>query len=181
MMLFYILLLSLITTLPAASSPTDCIEAIESAVSQFLFLGAGEVALNCSNDLVSHSLWASAKKYCKENEILAGSVVLTEDCLESHSQLIPYRQVLPQLTDDYLKGLPVVNFNNISQHKVWNTSILISQDLYGIAKRTNVGKFTAYQSTPTDCISDCIVKTKRNSWTLRVSILLSINSMLLID
>lgn len=139
MILLLVILLS-IATAPAIASPIDCIEAVESAVSQFLFVGADEGSIDCSNDLVSHSLWAAAKQYCDNNEIQEGSAVLNGDCLESHSQLIPFSEVLPQLTDSYLDGLPIVDFSDIGEHKVWNTSVLISRQLYDIAKRTNVSE-----------------------------------------
>lgn len=133
-MKFISLILSLgVTTVFALNNPIACLGAIESAVSNFRFL---HEASTCSGNLSVHSLWAAANVYCTPEEIAAGSASLRPLCYGD--ELIHYSEIQPDLTNEYVHSLPVVNFEDIQQKKVWHTAVLLSPELYAIGLQSEV-------------------------------------------
>ena len=53
-------------------------------------------------------------------------------------ELVPYSEVLPLLTEEYLAALPVVSYEDIDPTKLWNTSVMLSESLYHTGARTTV-------------------------------------------
>lgn len=42
-------------------------------------------------------------------------------------ELTPYSKMLPDLTEDYINSLPLVEYSDIEAGTVWNTSIQLSK------------------------------------------------------
>ncbi|RHZ65509.1 ferric reductase family protein [Aspergillus thermomutatus] len=117
----------------ALGSPISCVSAIEKAISDFKFPNEESA---CTGNLSVHSLWAAAKTYCSPEEIRAGSAYLLGNC--DGGELVPYSQIEPQLTEEYMQSLPVVNFENLQERKLWHTAVLLSPELYTIALQSQV-------------------------------------------
>ncbi len=122
--------------------PIECLNGIRTAVSEFIFVDNLEADywVNICNDTLGvHSVWAAAKLYCTLDEIVAGSGLLGPYCEEyGFVELTPYETVLPDLTDEYINSLQVVNFEDIDETAVWNNSVLISKVLFDASRRTTV-------------------------------------------
>ena len=121
---------------------TDCIDGISSDVTSFTF-GDVEVgnyyATLCNGTLSTTSLWAAAKLYCSQLEIEAGEKLVASWCTEyGETTLVPYAQVEPTLTKEFIASLPVVNYEDIAAAQVWNTSVVISKDLFIAGYKTSV-------------------------------------------
>ncbi|OAP60926.1 hypothetical protein AYL99_05928 [Fonsecaea erecta] len=85
------------------------------------------------------SMWAAAKVYCTPREIEAGEKQFSGYCEEyGNVQLIPYAEVLPNLTNEYIKSLPVAQYSDIEDLTVFNTSVMISRSLYKAGRDTYV-------------------------------------------
>lgn len=85
-------------------------------------------------------MWAAAKVYCTEKEISAGEEWARGSCTGVGFDLrVSYAALLPNLTDEAIAALPVVDFaDTLDITHVWNTSVLISEALYDTGKRTVV-------------------------------------------
>ncbi|TVY91322.1 putative ferric reductase transmembrane component [Lachnellula willkommii] len=149
-----------------SAAPSDCLNGIEEAISKFVFaeevgpphqglcqneeaiskfVFAGEVEPPyqslCQNNLSLFSMWAAAKVYCiTEEQISAGEQWLRGYCTGAgFDLLVPYATLLPNLTDDAIAALPVVDFaDTLDTTHVRNTSVLISEALYDTGKKTIV-------------------------------------------
>ena len=119
-----------------------CLDGISTAITEFVFRGGtpddyyGNL---CTNKLSVHSMWAAAKLYCRPREITAGEKLIGGWCTEYGSvTLVPYSKVLPDLTDDYISSLQVVNYRDINETKTWNKPVLLSQGLAFAGEKTTV-------------------------------------------
>lgn len=125
----------------AVDPATDCVEGTVAATQMF---GLGDPELGyyenmCQNMISVVSMWAAAKLYCTPNEIEAGFNLYAPYCTEYGGvELIPYSEVLPLLTDEYIASLPVVGLEDLDAGTIWNTSILISKDLWSLGARSEV-------------------------------------------
>jgi hypothetical protein len=127
--------------LNGVSFSTECLDGIVTAVTHFTFAGADPDYYKtlCTYDLSVYSMWTAAKLYCKPAEIAAWSAEYQGYCERYRNiRLVPYIEVEPELTDAYIKSLPVVKFEDIDMTKLWNSSILISKSLHEIGQRTIV-------------------------------------------
>ncbi|TVY24474.1 Ferric/cupric reductase transmembrane component [Lachnellula hyalina] len=140
-MYFILIFLTYFSSFTAAV-PSDCLNGIEEALSTFVFAEAVTPFQSlCQNNLSLFSMWAAAKVYCiTEEQISAGEEWAQVYCTEvGYDLLVPYATILPNLTDDAIAALPVVDFvDRLDTTHVWNTSVLISEALYDTGKRTIV-------------------------------------------
>lgn len=84
-------------------------------------------------------MWAAAKTYCTPKQIKAGSDLLSGYCIKyGETTLIPYSEVLPILTDDFIASLPQVDLDDKDPTKIWNTSLMLTKHLYNLGYRTTV-------------------------------------------
>lgn len=134
----------------AVDKDTGCLDGIRTAVSDLLFNGTDPTdyyGTLCTNKLVVTSLWASAKVYCTPRQIQAGFKLLDGYCVEyGNVKLTPYSEVLPVLTNSFIKSLPVAQYSDIEDATVFNTSVLISRPLYKAAKDTVVRLENTYSN-----------------------------------
>ncbi|KAJ5156900.1 uncharacterized protein N7482_008000 [Penicillium canariense] len=139
------LLVFLLTSVQSVlSGSIECINGIQTAVATFKFTGEKGGAFTCVGNHHVYSLWAAAKVYCTEDEIEAGSMYLAHICLPRKTPLVPYSTVDPHLTPDYIQSLPVVTFKDVEKKRNWNTSVLLSQELYEIAVRSTTAMDKQY-------------------------------------
>ena len=129
-------------SLGAVDEYTGCLGGIETAISYLTFNGTDPEDYYgnlCTNKIVVTSMWAAAKLYCTPKQIEAGVKQFGGYCTEYGGvTLTPYLNVLPVLTDDYIKSLPVAQYSDIGAGTVWNTSVLISRSFYKAARNTYV-------------------------------------------
>lgn len=126
----------------AESADTNCINGIRTALAEIVFDGTdpkdywGNI---CTNNLSVTSMWATAMVYCTERERIAGEDMLSEYCTEYGSvTLTPYDDVLPLLTDEFIKALPQVNFKDVDAPAIWNNSVILSEKLFTASTHTVV-------------------------------------------
>ncbi len=133
--------------LALAKNPWDCVSGINEALSSFTF-GSDSATLDdyyvtvCQNRYLIASQWAAAKLYCTPEEIVVGQQYLNDDtCLKYGGiELVGYDEVKGNLTDEFIKNLTVVGFEDIKLDAgtVFNRSILVEEELVNIAIRTVV-------------------------------------------
>lgn len=120
----------------------DCLDGIYTAISYLTFSGTDATdyyGTACTNKVVVTSMWAAAKMYCTPKQIDLGYKQLDKQCEEYGSvALTPYSEVLPTLTDQYIKSLPVAQYSDIKAGTIFNTSVLISRSLYKAGRDTYV-------------------------------------------
>lgn len=120
----------------------ECINGIRTAIAKFTFTGDSPVSYwgnLCQNKLAVQSEWAAAKVYCNEKQMKAGSKYLADYCMEyGMMELIPYSEIEPMLTDDFIASLEVVDYNDINATKIWDHPVLLSKDFYKAGYETTV-------------------------------------------
>ncbi|KFY92796.1 hypothetical protein V498_04766 [Pseudogymnoascus sp. VKM F-4517 (FW-2822)] len=119
-------------------SGTLCVDGILTAVTSFTFTDASSYYVDiCTGTLTSLSIWAAAKTYCTPLGIEARSRSLRNDCLQfGGMELTSYAETVGNFTDEYMKNIKVVEYEDIAAAKVWNETILISEPLWEASKRT---------------------------------------------
>jgi len=119
-----------------------CLDGIRTALAGIVFDGTDPEdywANICTNNLSVTSMWAATKVYCSNREITAGEEMLGGYCTEYGSvTLVPYSDVLPKLTQNFIKSMPIVEFKDVDSPVIWNSSVLISAGLFKASKRTVV-------------------------------------------
>ncbi|KEF58794.1 uncharacterized protein A1O9_03637 [Exophiala aquamarina CBS 119918] len=135
----------------ASADRTDvyCIDGIRTSLAGIVFDGTipGDYWTNiCTNNLSVTSMWAAANVYCSDHEITAGEEMLGGYCKEyGLVTLIPYNDILPTLTKKFINSLPIVEFEDTDSPVIWNSSILMSAQLFTASKRTVVRWHTAHR------------------------------------
>ncbi|ELR05479.1 hypothetical protein VC83_07147 [Pseudogymnoascus destructans] len=119
-------------------SRTLCVDGIRTAVTLFTFADASSYYVNiCAGNLTTLSIWAAAKTYCTPLEIEAGSRSFSDYCLQyAGFELASYAETERNFTDEYMKNLKVVEYEDIAKAKLWNETIVISKPLWETSKRT---------------------------------------------
>lgn len=93
----------------------------------------------CQYNLTVISLWATGKTYCTPKEIEVGGKFFGEQCLEYGGvELVPYSEILPLLTDEYIASLPLLGLEDIDPTEIWTTPILLTKHLWSLAVRSSV-------------------------------------------
>lgn len=137
-----VLLCLFFSTTTAVDWNTECINGIYTGLSKFNFFGQkpGDTYGNvCTNKLGVRSLWAAAKSYCTPKEIEAGEKKLGGDCTKKGNvTLVPYFDVLPILTDQFIHNLQAVQFSDIKVKRIRNNSVLLSPTLFEISRGSQV-------------------------------------------
>ena len=135
-------LLALLVPCNCLKSNEYCGDGVQTAVSSFTFTGTedddywGNV---CTNELGYKSLGAGVKSYCSSSEITPSWQLLESYCSEYGLVSLPlWSELLPNLTDDVIRSMQLVEFTDIDESVVWNNSVLISKDLWEASVRTTV-------------------------------------------
>lgn len=119
-----------------------CLDGIRTSLGGLVFEGTDpeDYWVNiCTNNLSVTSMWAAAKVYCTDHEVAEGEEMLAGYCTEyGLVTLTPYNDVLPILTNQFIKSLPIVEFEDVNSPVIWNHSVLLSEKLFAASKRTVV-------------------------------------------
>ncbi|KAI1953886.1 hypothetical protein LOZ57_000228 [Ophidiomyces ophidiicola] len=117
-----------------------CIISIGEALSRLRFLNPSHssyTAYVCTNRLYVYSMYAASKTYCTASEIYDGLRVIDRDCEQEGLTRIPYEDVEPELSDEYLAGLKRVEYGEFNKGTELPEPVLISKDYFQRAFRTN--------------------------------------------
>lgn len=117
-----------------------CVDGIYTALTSVIFNGSSPAAYaqaSCQNHLKVGSIYASAIKYCTDHEISAGISWLSNTCLMSGLELLPYTDFQRNLTQDYLDSLRTIGYGETSTETV-TTVVIIDKPYYDLGYRTIV-------------------------------------------
>ena len=136
----FLLLLTALLSYGVAADDTLCVNAITTAVTPFKFADASSYYVDvCAGSMTSLSVWAAAKTYCTPLEAEAGIRSLNVTCLQHGGmELTSYDDTQGNFTDEFMKSLKVVEYEDIAEAKLWNETILISKPLFETSERTVV-------------------------------------------
>lgn len=139
-----LILLALTCGILASSDETTdqelCVQSIFEAYSRLSFNGSHSqpyLVNSCKNPLRTRSIYAAAKVYCSPSEIEAGLAHINEDC-QGDLARTPYSEIEPELTDEYIRGLRVVEYREVPKAEELDSPVLISRAYFEAAVRTNV-------------------------------------------
>lgn len=140
-----LLLLALIygTLFVSADEVSDeerCVEAIFEAYLHLSFTGSHSQSFltdSCTNILRTWSMYAAVKVYCPPREINPGLKHIDEPC-QGELARTPYAEIEPELTDESIGRLRVVEYLEVPKALELNTSVLISRAYFEASVRTNV-------------------------------------------
>ncbi|KAH0842692.1 hypothetical protein FOPE_07590 [Fonsecaea pedrosoi] len=92
----------------------------------------------CTNKVYTISMYAAAKLYCSIREIQAGYDYFNQECQEYGEglTLVPYSDIEPLLTDEYMKSLTVADYNDYEKGTVFNEPVLITRSYWKTARDT---------------------------------------------
>ncbi|KAJ9366216.1 hypothetical protein DTO282E5_9105 [Paecilomyces variotii] len=122
-----------------ATNQERCVESIFEAYSRLSFNGSHSqpwLVNSCKNALRTRSIYAAAKVYCSPSEIQAGIAHINEPC-QGDLARTPYSEIEPELTDEYIRGLRVVEYQEVSKAVELDSPVLISRAYFEAAFRTN--------------------------------------------
>lgn len=125
------------------SESARCMVSIAEALSRLRFTGPPNSTYLtdvCTNKVYTYSLYAAGKCYCSMSEILDGLHVLDRDCEKGGLKRIPYGDIEPDLSDEFIANLRVVEFGEVNKGTPLLEPVLISHDYFGRAFRTNVSR-----------------------------------------
>ncbi|RVX68247.1 hypothetical protein B0A52_07250 [Exophiala mesophila] len=119
-----------------------CMSGIRTALAPFYFSG-GQVfdyyQNLCTNELRVTSIYAAAKVYCTEKEIEVGVSLLEDNCFTwGDVEAIPWSEIEPKLTDEYIASLPTLTFEDRAAGGVLSEPYLIDEDYYQLALRAAI-------------------------------------------
>jgi hypothetical protein len=119
-----------------------CVDAVYEALSSLSFEGSSADVYwesTCQNLLKVGTIYASAKRYCTDHEISAGTALLRKYCLEyGKLELLPYSDFQTILTEDYLSSLRVIDYEEIPATENVTAVVLISTTYFEASFRTIV-------------------------------------------
>lgn len=153
-MRFPVVLLFVSAGLTAAADISEsarCIISIAEALSRLRFIGPSNSTFiidACTNKLRTYSLYAAAKLYCSLSEIEDGSRVLDGECEKEGLERTPYNDIEPELSEEFIAGLRVVEFGEVNKEIRLSEPVLISHDYFWRAFRTNVSCLSGFAAPP---------------------------------
>jgi hypothetical protein len=88
--------------------------------------------IRCHNPLMVTSIYAAAEEYCGGKEQTAGFVQLNSYCEKlTHTGLLPRENVAENLTDENVRKMRVVEFQELSRTIKTDCPVLVSPAYYG--------------------------------------------------
>ncbi|KIW82734.1 hypothetical protein Z517_01977 [Fonsecaea pedrosoi CBS 271.37] len=120
---------------------TGCFQGVETAVDYLTFNLTNPTDYYgnlCTNKVYTISMYAAAKLYCSIREIQAGYDYFNQECQEYGEglTLVPYSDIEPLLTDEYMKSLTVADYNDYEKGTVFNGPVLITRSYWKTARDT---------------------------------------------
>lgn len=120
----------------ASTTPKNqlCLSGIQASLDTVAFAtdSVDEFTNHCLNRLRVTSLFAAAKLYCTDNEILAGYAFYNEENCKGRPgmTLMPYREISSNLTEPYIRRLKVVNYQDVASTTIFEGPVLISKRFF---------------------------------------------------
>lgn len=112
-----------------------CVTAVYTALGYVSFTGEPAVGMwniRCQNSLMVTSVYAATEKYCEKDEQSAGLGQLNSYCQRlTHRQLLPRKNVAENLTDENVREMRVVEFQELSRSDKVDYPVLVSAAFYG--------------------------------------------------
>ncbi|KAK8248909.1 ferric reductase like transmembrane component-domain-containing protein, partial [Phyllosticta capitalensis] len=93
----------------------------------------------CINTIEVTSLYASAKEYCSEKQIVGGIQFWKKMCKHSNSTLMDLTQISAKTSDSYIKGLGKVDPERNKSSEI-SEPVVLSKSYFNRAYRTNTKK-----------------------------------------
>jgi hypothetical protein len=131
------------TTADEVSNEERCVEAIFEAYTHLSFTGSHSqpfLVNSCLNPLRTWSIYASVKVRCGPLEIDPGLRHINESCRKGGLSRTPYADIAPSLTEEYIRSLRVVDYEEVPKAVELDAPVLISRAYYDAAFRTNVSQ-----------------------------------------
>lgn len=120
----------------------DCMQGIRTALQNFYFSGGNVFNFwenLCMNELRIASIYAAAEVYYTPEEIAVGSALLDQTCLfRGRVSVIPYSEIKPNLTDEYVTSLPKLTYQDVDVKLVLTEAYLMDQELFELGFKTEV-------------------------------------------
>ncbi|KAF2502862.1 hypothetical protein BU16DRAFT_554894 [Lophium mytilinum] len=117
-----------------------CVDAIFEAFGDLNFegVGYGEYYVSiCNNSLKVNSIYATAKTYCKPEDIEPGFAMLAEYCTDyAEVELLPMSDFTENLTDSYISSMRVIDYEEVAEFDNITTTVLLSRAYYRASWRT---------------------------------------------
>jgi ferric-chelate reductase len=119
-----------------------CVTAVFSAYNYISFAGfptKGMWDTRCRNPLEVTSIYAATEIYCDEIERATGLALLAVECQElGHQELLPRDAVAENLTDDAIRNMRRVDYQELSRAQPMDVPVIISQFYFDLMFNTIV-------------------------------------------
>ncbi|KAF2816982.1 uncharacterized protein BDZ99DRAFT_470052 [Mytilinidion resinicola] len=117
-----------------------CVDAVFEAFGDLNFegVGYGEYYVSiCNNSLKANSIYATAKTYCKPEDIKPGFAMLSEYC-ENYGEveLLPMSDFADTLTESYISSMRVIDYGEVAETDNITTTVLLSRSYFLVSYRT---------------------------------------------
>jgi ferric-chelate reductase len=125
----------------------QCVTAVYSAYNYISFVGVPtkgkDIWLSqCRNPLKVASIYAASEIYCDQRERAIGLTRLADQCQEfGNLELLPREAVAENLTEDAIRNMKTVDYQELSRGEPVDTPILLSASYFGLMFNTLVRPF----------------------------------------
>ncbi|KAJ5311898.1 hypothetical protein N7508_002728 [Penicillium antarcticum] len=134
------LVLTLAQSVWANHQEEQCVTTVFSAYNYISFAGLptkGMWDTRCRNTLEVASIYAATEIYCDDIERAAGLTRLAAECQEfGHQELLPKDAVAENLTDDAIRNMRKVDYQELSRALPVNEPVIISQSYFDLVFNT---------------------------------------------
>ncbi|KAK4868476.1 hypothetical protein LT330_007198 [Penicillium expansum] len=119
-----------------------CVTAVYTAYNYISFAGLpttgkGRWESSCRNPLKVASIYAASEIYCNEREREIGLTQLADQCQEfGHLELLPREAVAENLTEDAIRNMKTVDYQELPRGDPENTPVLLSASYFGLMFNT---------------------------------------------
>lgn len=118
----------------ASTTPKNqlCLSGIQASLDTVAFTTDSADTNQCLGRLRITSLFAAAKLYCTDDEILAGHAFYNEENCKGLPgvTLMPYPDIASNLTESYIRRLKVINYQDVAGTTILEDPVLISEHFF---------------------------------------------------
>ena len=121
-----------------------CVTAVYTAYNYISFDGLatkvkGTWESKCRNPLKVASIYAASEMYCNERERAVGLAQLADQCQEfGNLELLPREAVADNLTEDAIRKMTTVDYQDLSRGRSVNVPVLLSPSYFDLMFNTLV-------------------------------------------
>jgi ferric-chelate reductase len=136
------LALTFVQSVSANHQDEQCVTAVFSAYNYISFAGfptKGMWDTRCRNPLEVASIYASTEIYCDDIERVGGLARLAAECQEfGHQELLPRDAVAENLTENAIRNMRKVDYQELSRAQPVEVPVMISQSYFDLMFNTIV-------------------------------------------